>query len=278
MAAIEGFRADRLRTLPPLAHEIGLGILFWCAFLLVLEPGNVIRASNAGAPLAWDQELTRIVGASLLGGSTAPLQFWLVRRFPVIGPEAVRRLALQAAACTALALALASIGPLVAKLILPVHSPWVTRSFGEQLAANALLLIAATATLSVLLHLRRKAITAAADPAPGSPYPARITAEGREGTRLVEVADIDWIESQGNYVAIHESGATSLLRATLSSLEAKLDPRRFRRIHRRIIVNVTRLKELTPLAGGDALVRLSNGAALRASRTYAKAVREAFGK
>jgi DNA-binding LytR/AlgR family response regulator len=258
------------------AREVGLGASFWCAFLLILEPSNVIRAINAGAPLAWDQELIRIAGASLLGGVSVPVQFWLVRRFPVGGPKAVRRLAVQAAACVGVAVVLLSVSPALARLTLPADSLWVTRAFSEQFAANVLLLIAATAALAALLHVRRDPSTMATAPKAASPYPARIAAEGREGTRLVDVEDIDWFESQGNYVAIHENGAAPLVRSTLAGLETRLDPSRFLRIHRRTIVNVARLKELTALDNGDALVRLTNGAELRASRTYAKALRAVF--
>jgi two-component system, LytTR family, response regulator len=81
--------------------------------------------------------------------------------------------------------------------------------------------------------------------------------------------EVDWIESAGNYVYVHAGKEKHLLRATLKQLEARLDARRFTRVHRSAIVNVTRIRELRPGAHGDAEVVLRSGAQLIASRTYA---------
>ena len=58
------------------------------------------------------------------------------------------------------------------------------------------------------------------------------------------------------------------LRETLTALEARLDPARFVRIHRRIIVAVDAIRELQPWFGGDQVLILKDGAKLRVSRSY----------
>lgn len=116
--------------------------------------------------------------------------------------------------------------------------------------------------LSSLLH----ALRSAAD------YPTRIpvVAEGR--ILFIEVEEIDWIEGAGNYVRIRCGSRCYRLRETLSRLETRLDPSRFRRVHRGAIVNVSRVRELVPLPGGSATLVLESGATLRMSRSY----RDAF--
>lgn len=96
--------------------------------------------------------------------------------------------------------------------------------------------------------------------------------EGRR-TRFIPLADIDWFEADGNYIVVHVGGEQFRTRGTIASIEAGLDPRQFARIHRRIVVNMDRVRELSPLPGGDGLLRLGGGATLRLSRTYRKRVK-----
>ena len=86
--------------------------------------------------------------------------------------------------------------------------------------------------------------------------------------RIVRTNDIDWWETDGNYVRLHVGPANHLIRATATSIETQLDPRQFLRIHRRYIVNIDRVAEVQPWFGGDSIVLLKNGAKLRLSRTY----------
>ena len=86
--------------------------------------------------------------------------------------------------------------------------------------------------------------------------------------RIVKTADIDWWETDGNYMRLHVGGASHLIRMTAASIEPQLDPRVFLRIHRRYIVNIDRIVEVQPWFAGDAIVVLRNGAKLRLSRTY----------
>ena len=56
---------------------------------------------------------------------------------------------------------------------------------------------------------------------------------------MVEVADIDWIEAAGNYAVLHVGGDTLEIRSTLTKLEGELDPKRFVRVHKSYVVNVS---------------------------------------
>lgn len=85
---------------------------------------------------------------------------------------------------------------------------------------------------------------------------------------FVRTSEIDWLESEGNYVKLHVGGACHLFRETLSALEADLSPDRFLRISRSVLVNLDAVKELQPLFYGDYTVLLRGGGQLTLSRNY----------
>jgi two-component system LytT family response regulator len=94
-----------------------------------------------------------------------------------------------------------------------------------------------------------------------------VRADGR--VRFVAAADVDWIEADGNYMVLHVGEAQHRLRASLAGLTEGLDPKRFVRIHRSVIVNVERIREVQPWFGGDYIAILRTGAKLRVSRLRA---------
>lgn len=91
----------------------------------------------------------------------------------------------------------------------------------------------------------------------------------RSTTRIffLNVEEIDWIESAGNYVDIHAGNETHLLRETMANMEAKLDPEKFLRIHRSVIVNIDRIQEIQP-DEYDYIVVLKDGKILGMGRKY----------
>ena len=100
----------------------------------------------------------------------------------------------------------------------------------------------------------------------------RIMVKQQGRTQFIRAEDVDWIESDGNYLRLHVGPRGHLVRGTISSWADRLDPKQFVRIHRRFIVNVSRIQEIQPWFAGDCLVLLVDGTKLRLSRTF----REAF--
>lgn len=102
----------------------------------------------------------------------------------------------------------------------------------------------------------------------------------RSGGRIffLRVEEIDWIEAADNYVCLHVGRESHLLRGTMASIEERLDPRKFLRIHRSTIVNLDRVRELAPLFHGDYAVRLRDGTELILSRTYREKLQEPLGR
>jgi two-component system LytT family response regulator len=84
---------------------------------------------------------------------------------------------------------------------------------------------------------------------------------------LLKVNEIDWIEADGNYAKLHVGRKAHLLRERMHDLEARLNPQNFVRIHRSVIVNLERIKELHPHFNGDYIVVLDDGVQLKLSRS-----------
>ncbi|MEO5961440.1 MAG: LytTR family DNA-binding domain-containing protein, partial [Opitutaceae bacterium] len=85
---------------------------------------------------------------------------------------------------------------------------------------------------------------------------------------FLKAEEIDWIEAEGDYMKFHVSGRSHLMRETMARLEVRLDPKRFIRIHRSTIVNIDRLRKLSPSFAGEYAVILNDGTKLKLSRGY----------
>ena len=103
---------------------------------------------------------------------------------------------------------------------------------------------------------------------------SRIPVKTRSQTLFVSVPEIDWIEAASYYVCLHVGGTTHIVRRTLLELEKDLDERAFIRIHRSIIVNLDRVRDLQLGDGGEYEVVLDSKARLRLSRRYRKRLQD----
>jgi two-component system LytT family response regulator len=90
----------------------------------------------------------------------------------------------------------------------------------------------------------------------------------RGKVEFLRTADIDWVEAEGNYVRLHTGKKGYLIREKIGLLEERLDPDRFLRVHRSAIVQLDRVAELHPMAAGDGILVLRDGAQVRLSRGY----------
>jgi two-component system LytT family response regulator len=100
------------------------------------------------------------------------------------------------------------------------------------------------------------------------PLPGRIAVRNNGSIVFVKVDDIDWIEAADNYVILHRGKENHIIRATMSELQARLDPARFLRIHRSTIVNLERIRELRPWFHGDYLVILRDRTELTLTKNH----------
>jgi len=95
---------------------------------------------------------------------------------------------------------------------------------------------------------------------------ARIAVKSGDRTLFVKTAQIDYVESAGNYVVLHVGRESHVVRETMTALEGQLDPKKFIRISRSTLVNADQIKELQPLFKGEHAVVLNNGKQLTMTR------------
>jgi two-component system, LytTR family, response regulator len=90
---------------------------------------------------------------------------------------------------------------------------------------------------------------------------------------FVRAGEIDWLDAQANYVRLHVAGRAHLLRDTMTSMDEKLDPEVFVRVHRSAIVNVDRIAQIEPHVHGELVITMKDGARLTTSAAHSAKLR-----
>jgi two-component system LytT family response regulator len=102
----------------------------------------------------------------------------------------------------------------------------------------------------------------------------RILIRDRADVHVIPVEKIDYIESQDDYVAVKAGGRSYLKEQTLAELETLLDRGRFVRIHRRYLLNLSRLSKIELSVTESRVAVLTDGTELPISRTGYARLRE----
>jgi two-component system LytT family response regulator len=100
----------------------------------------------------------------------------------------------------------------------------------------------------------------------GEPAALKLVANLGQKAQVVPVREIDWVEAQDYCVLIHVGKASYLLRESIRSLQRRLEPVGFLRVHRSAMVNVDRVRELRRPARGEWMLELVDGTELPVSR------------
>lgn len=109
-------------------------------------------------------------------------------------------------------------------------------------------------------------------------YTTRLVFKSRGRILFLSVSDVRWIGAEENYVRICTANENHLLRETMASMEQKLDPRSFLRVHRSAIVNLKYVREVRTEAQGDFVVQMVEGQKVPMSRSYHARIRELLAK
>jgi two-component system LytT family response regulator len=109
-------------------------------------------------------------------------------------------------------------------------------------------------------------------------YLQRIVVKDGARVHIIPVESLDYAEAQDDYVSLHSHGKNYLKQQTISSLEAALDPQRFLRIHRSIIVNLERVAKIEPYAKDSRIAVLTDGTQLPVSRAGYDRLRALLGE
>jgi two-component system, LytTR family, response regulator len=134
-------------------------------------------------------------------------------------------------------------------------------------------------TLEALVERGRPAAgpAGALEPAsPASPRQERLAVRMGSRVVLVPVAEVDWIESEGDYARIHAANGSHLVSTRMHALEERLDPGGFLRVHRGVIVNLARIGELQRDRDGGGTLVLRSGVRLRVARGRWEALERAL--
>ena len=108
---------------------------------------------------------------------------------------------------------------------------------------------------------------------PVAEYLSRVSIKVNGRIVLLNIEDVEWITSEGNYVSKCKA---YLLRETMDRIEKKLDPNAFVRLRRSTIVRIDQIQELHPTSKGEFEVLLKDGTRLSSTRRYRKNLQSAL--
>jgi two-component system LytT family response regulator len=111
----------------------------------------------------------------------------------------------------------------------------------------------------------------------GPTYLERVVIKSSGRVFFLETGEIDWIKAEGNYVSVHSGEKTYLLRESIGNMEARLDPKMFRRVNRSAIVQINKIKEFRPWFHGEYHIILRSGEQVLLSRSYRENLQEVLG-
>ncbi|MGH8494752.1 MAG: LytR/AlgR family response regulator transcription factor [Gammaproteobacteria bacterium] len=131
-------------------------------------------------------------------------------------------------------------------------------------------LVVAPETLRTQLAGALRSLTSLGSSSSSPQYLQRVAIRHGQRTSFIDAADIDCIEARRNYVDLHVGPSKHELHTALKEFEEKLDPARFLRIHRSLLVNMERVEEIQNWFNGCYRFRLASGAIFTSGRTYRK--------
>jgi hypothetical protein len=241
---------------------------------------GVIDEVRRGNDIGLGPTLVFEITSHLVVVALLPALYWLHRRWPLGG--GLRNLVIHAVAVVPFSIAhTAGMGALRslwfnAIVGVPYAFPLTVDRLSYEFAKDVVSYLMLTTGIVALRYVLQRAPLAKPEPSspvPPSPggaaLPERFAVRRRGGTEvMVEVADIDWIEAAGNYAILHVGGDAFEIRSSLTRLEGELDPKRFVRVHKSHVVNISRVSEVVPWVSGDWRIRLQGGAEVNLSRRY----------
>ncbi|WP_306397358.1 LytR/AlgR family response regulator transcription factor [Telluria beijingensis] len=168
-----------------------------------------------------------------------------------------------------LAASLPAPAPLV--VFVTAHEDYALRAFDSEAVDYLLKPFDQARLRRALERLRLRLAAPGQDAASLASPPRQLLVSERGTTRVVQVADIEWLETADNYVALHLPAGAPLLRQTLGALLEQLGPA-FVRCHRRAAVRLAAIERIEPLDKGDCELVLRSSARVPCSRQYRPAL------
>ncbi|HET6913166.1 MAG TPA: LytTR family DNA-binding domain-containing protein [Rhodanobacteraceae bacterium] len=247
--------------------------------------------ARQGDPLQWWEPVVWEYSSAVLIWALIPFLAWLYRHAPITSRTWRWAVPLHLAVTPVFSLLHVGGMVLLRKLsygLLGGHyrfGPWLSDwiyEYRKDLVAYALIVGGLQAFRTYRLWLESQLapppepVAPGEAAAPGSAPLERLVVKKLNREFILNTADIDRIDADGNYVTIHAQGATWPLRESLAALERKLDSKRFARVHRGHIVNLDRIREIQPWDSGDYRIVLADGSHVNFSRRYRSRLPQLF--
>ena len=102
----------------------------------------------------------------------------------------------------------------------------------------------------------------------------KISIKDGDSVMLVTESDIDWVDAAGDYMCIHVSGMTHVIRSTMHDLLSRLDQEKFKRVHRSTVVNTDRIVRIQKHMKGEYFLHLDCDEIIKVSRHYKEVIRD----
>ncbi|SDK62271.1 LytR/AlgR family response regulator transcription factor [Microbulbifer yueqingensis] len=103
---------------------------------------------------------------------------------------------------------------------------------------------------------------------------AKLAIKDRGRITMICQADIEWIDAAGDYMCVHASGETHVMRSTMKELQEQLCSDNFKRVHRSTLVNLNFIEHIQVLSKGEYLLTLASGSEVKVSRNYRQPIKE----
>jgi two-component system LytT family response regulator len=113
---------------------------------------------------------------------------------------------------------------------------------------------------------------------PKGDYLRRILVKETGRMYLVKADDVNYIDADGNYITLHIGAERHTIYESLTSLETRLDPTDFVRIHRSYIVNLNFIASVETYFNGEFIVHMKNGQQLKWTRNYRDNLKSFYAK
>ncbi|HSP34343.1 MAG TPA: response regulator [Thermoanaerobaculia bacterium] len=144
---------------------------------------------------------------------------------------------------------------------------YLVKPFDDERFAQAFRRARKMIELEEVGRMTKQLMSLLSDPPEKSKYLERISVETRGQIRVVPVDRVDYVTASGPYAELHVGDRTFAIRERMQTLDERLDPTVFFRIHRSAIVRLSLIDTITRHPGGDYGVRLKNGVELSLSRS-----------
>lgn len=255
-------------------REAGLTSAAWG---VIAVAAMVLRAAArrlSGHQLLMIDAAVDLVLLAIWAGAT-PFVLRSAARWPVAGARAFRHAATHLAAGTGFVV--------LTNILIRVPQVWtrgVTAAALDTLLGIATYYPTAIVSYGVMVAIGQRLFDRVAEVPPSISPDAeddRLVVRQWNRVHFVELEDVEWIEADNNHVVVHAASRVYKTRERLGDVETRLDSRRFVRVHRSALVQISKIREAQPLTRGDHVVILHSGTVVRVARSRRRALEDALG-